>query len=70
MRMLGFLTGTIEAANFGDIFDASIVDTLLELLIKFTQLFKIFPINLILISTIAGIAFGLLRKAKKAAVGK
>lgn len=70
MRMLGFLTGTIEAAKFADIFDASIVDVLLELLIKFTQLFKIFPINLILISTIAGIAFGLLRKAKKAAVGK
>ena len=68
MRAMTFLTGTVvEPASFADIFDASIIDTLIELLKKLTHLFTIFPVNLLIIGSIVGIAFGLLRKAKRTA---
>lgn len=68
MRAMTFLTGTVtEPANFADIFDASIIDTMIDLLKKLTHLFTIFPVNFVLIGTIVGVAFGLIRKARKAA---
>ena len=68
MRFTSFLTGTVvEPAKFADIFDETIIDTLIELLKKLTHLFTIFPVNLALIGMIVGIAFALLRKAKRTA---
>lgn len=68
MRMMGLFTGTVtEPASFADIFDETIIDTLINLLKKLTHLFTIFPVNLALISTIVGIAFALLWKAKRTA---
>lgn len=68
-KMLSFLTGTVvEPASFSDIFDETIIDALINLLKKLTHLFTIFPVNLALISTIVGIAFALLWKAKRTAV--
>lgn len=67
-RMASIFTGTVtDPATFADIFDATIIDTLIELLKKLTHLFTIFPVNLLIIGSIVGIAFGLLRKAKRTA---
>lgn len=68
MRMMGLFTGTVvEPATFSDIFDVTIIETLINLLKKLTHLFTIFPVNLLIIGSIVGIAFGLLRKAKRTA---
>ena len=68
MRMMGLFTGTVaEPATFSDIFDESIIETLINLLKKLTHLFTIFPVNLLIIGSIVGIAFGLLKKAKRTA---
>jgi len=68
MRMMGLFTGTVvEPATFSDIFDETIIETLINLLKKLTHLFTIFPVNLLIIGSIVGIAFGLLRKAKRTA---
>lgn len=68
MKMGSIFTGTVvESAKFSDIFDMAIIDTLIELLKKLTHLFTIFPVNLLIIGSIAGIAFGLLHKAKRTA---
>lgn len=68
MRMMGLFTGTVaEPATFSDIFDVSIIETLINLLKKLTHLFTIFPVNLLIIGSIVGIAFGLLKKAKRTA---
>lgn len=68
-RLVAFGSGAAvtEPAKFADIFDSSIIDALIELLKKLTHTFTIFPLNLVMISAIAGIAFGLMRKAKKTA---
>lgn len=68
MKTGSIFTGTMtEPAKFSDIFDMAIIDTLIELLKKLTHLFAIFPVNLLIISSIVGIAFGLFYKAKRTA---
>lgn len=66
-KMVAFFTGEIEPAKFADIFDIEIIDVLINLLKKLTHLFVIFPVNLLIIGSVAGIAFGLLHKAKRTA---
>lgn len=61
---------TTDGVQFRDIFDATIVDVLINILKKMTHLFTIFPINVVMIASICGIAFGLLGKAKRTATNK
>ena len=61
---------TTGGVQFSDIFDATIVDVLINILKKMTHLFTIFPLNVVMIAFICGIAFGLLGKAKRTATNK
>lgn len=61
---------TTDRVQFSDIFDATIVDVLINILKKMTHLFTIFPLNVIMIASICGIAFGLFGKAKRTATNK
>lgn len=61
---------TTDGVQFADIFDATIVDVLINILKKMTRLFTIFPLNVVMIASICGIALGLLGKAKKTATKK
>lgn len=61
---------TTDGVQFRDIFDVAIVDVLINILKKMTHLFMIFPINVVMIASICGFAFGLLGKAKRTATNK
>lgn len=59
------LVATGEAVTNG--IDAGLVEQLISLCRSCMGLFTDFPINIILIGGLCGVAFGLIRKAKKTA---
>lgn len=58
------LNGVIAASTA---IDASLVTELINLVKTVMGLFSEFPLNIILIGSLCGLAFGLFRKAKRAA---
>lgn len=57
----------IMAASGGASIDSALVTELINLVKSVMGLFSEFPLNVILIGSLCGLAFGLFRKAKRAA---
>lgn len=59
-------TGT----EFTENYDSVIIDVTIYIFQKMTHLFTIFPLNVVMIASICGIAFGLLGRAKRTVTNK
>lgn len=69
--MYAFLGSLLAAVTpnpptLNDIYDAGVLDTLINIFKKITECFTIFPISVFLILSIAGLAIGLVTRAGRA----
>lgn len=67
------MSGTVPAfasggSPAGSVIDTGLVGELVNLVKQVAELFTIFPINVFLIGSLAGLGFALFRKAKHTAV--
>lgn len=62
MNLLLTASATSGAPTISDIVDSGLIGTLKDIYVELTELFTIFPVNIFLTLTIAGMAIALISK--------